>query len=231
MPRDLDAILVEAVKLIDPPADSVDLFQATLATTISTVRGIHEKTANLPSPAEMKSDVAEYLEALRVVRKKAYAVAPFYWSKAYGRDDPGRDRADRVPPPPYNFVEALDREIREVEARVGFPIPSGAQPRDLTADMAVRAARVFLKNQFVFPKDRDGKDLPAVENPWRQDAPLTEGGRWPELSALIYKAVTGRAKDMMPACRDADKLLLRLPYSSTPRPPRPKSRRVTAPRR
>jgi hypothetical protein len=247
MPRDLDAILVEAVKLIDPPADSVDLFQATLATTISTVRGIHEKTANLPSPAEMKSDVADYLEALRVARKKAYAVAPFYWSKAYGRDDPGRDRADRVPPPPYNFVEALDREIREVEARASFPVPYSAKPRDSTADMAANAACGLLEARFIFPKDRDDKDLhlPAVKNPWRQDAPLTKGGRWPMLAALIYKAVTGRDNhhDMMPACRQVRaeqrlarraareravklKTVLRLPYSATRRPRRPKSRRV-----
>jgi hypothetical protein len=101
--------------------------------------------------------------------------------------------------------------------------------------MAAHAARGLLEAQFIFPKDRDGKDLPAVKNPWRQDAPLTEGGVWLELAALIYEAVTGRANhDMMPACRQAarpwawpwrDELLLRLPYSSTPRPPRPKSRR------
>jgi hypothetical protein len=230
MPRELAAILDAAVKLINPPPDSKKLFRATLETAISTVRGIHEKTASLPSPGKMRDRAESYLTALLVAKKRAKAVAPFYWSKAFGRDDdPGHDRADRVPPPPYNFIEALDREIREVKACVNFPVPRGAQQRDLTADMAVRASRGFLEAQS-FPKDRDGKDL--VKNPWRQDAPLTEGGVWPELSALIYEAVTGRANhDMMPACRDADKLLLRLPYSSTPRPPRPKSRRVTAPRR
>jgi hypothetical protein len=235
MSRDLD----EMVKLIfadqrDPPAESVELFQTMLETTISTVRGIHERTASLPSPKEMKDDVADYLEALRAARKKAYAVAPFYRSKAFGRDDdPGHDRADRVPPPPYNFVEALDREIREVKARADFPVPHGAQQRDLIADMAARGARDLLEAQFVFPKDRDGKDPPGVANPWRQDAPLTKGGLWLKLSAFIYKAVTGRDKDMMLACRDVDEplLLLRLPYSATPRPPRPKSRRATAPRR
>jgi hypothetical protein len=193
MPRDRDVILKEAEELIDPPKDSVELFQATLETTISTVRGIHEKTARLPSPAKMKSDIAAHLKALRAARKTANAVAPFYWSKAFGRDDdPGHDRKDRVPPPPYNFVEALDREIREVEARAGFPVPHGAQQRDLIADMAVCAARGLLKARFVFPKDRDDKDLPGVKNPWRQKAALTDKGAWPRLAALIYEAVTGR---------------------------------------
>jgi hypothetical protein len=214
MPRDLNAILDEAVDLIDPLKGSVELFQATLETTISNVRGIHEKTTSLPSPAEMRDDVAAHLEALGAVRKTAFAVAPFYWSA--------------------DFAAALDQETREVKARAGFPVPHGAQPRDLTADMAAHAARGLLEFRFIFPKDRDDKDLhlPAIKNPWQQDAPLTEGGRWPMLAALIYEAVTGRANhDMMPACRDADELLLRLPYSTTPRPPRPKSRRATAPRR
>jgi hypothetical protein len=212
MPRDLAAILAAAVELINPPPDSKELFRATLETTISTVRGIHEKTTGLPSPAEMKSRVADYLKTLSAVRKTANAVAPFYWSA--------------------DFVEALDREIREVEARAGFPVPHGAQQRDLIADMAARAARGLLELRFIFPKDCDGKDLPAVENPWRQDAPLTAGRAWPELSALIYEAVTGIDNhDMMKACREADELLLRLPYSSTPRPPRPKTRRATAARR
>ncbi len=98
--------------------------------------------------------------------------------------------------------------------------------------MAAHAARGLLEVRFIFPKDRDGKDLPAVANPWRQDATLTEGRPWLKLAALIYEAVTGEYDhDMMLACRDADEPLLRLPYSSTPRPRRPKSRRVTAPRR
>jgi hypothetical protein len=227
MPRDRDAILDAAVRLIDPPAK--EMFRAALTTTISTVRGIHEKTVNLPSPAEMKDNVADYLKTLRAARKKANAVAPFYWSKAFGRDDdPGHDRADRVPPPPYNFVEALDREIREVEARADFPV-LGAPPRNLIADMAARAACDLLEARFIFPKDRDGKYLPAVANPWRQDA---KGGLWLELAALIYEDVTGvDSHDMKLACRDVGEPLLRLPYSSTPRPGRPKSRRATAPRR
>jgi hypothetical protein len=212
MPRDLDAILAAAVELINP--DAVGLFQATLETAISTVRGIHERAVNLPSPAEMKSDVADYLKALRAARKKAYAVAPFYWSA--------------------DFAAALDQETREVKARAGFPVPHGAQPRDLTADMAAHAARGLLEARFIFPKDRDDKDPPGIKNPWRRGAPLTEGGLWPELAALIYEAVTGRDNhDMMPACRQTNEvdakgrpeLLLRLPYSSTPRPRRPKSRR------
>jgi hypothetical protein len=215
MPRDLNAILAAAVKLIfaaqrDPPAESVELFQTTLDTTISTVRGIHEKTASLPSPAEMKDNVDDYLKALRTARKKAYAVAPFYWS--------------------FDFAAALNQEAREVKARAGLPVPHGAQQRDLIADMAARAARDLLEVRFIFPKDRP---LPAVANPWRQDARLTKGRLWLKLAALIYKGATGkRPPDMMLACRDFDKPLLRLPYSSTPRSPRPKSRPATAaPRR
>jgi hypothetical protein len=212
MPRELDAILTAAVKLIDPAADSIGLFRATLETTISTVREIHERSVNLPSPAEMKGDVADYLEALRAARKKAYAVAPFYWSA--------------------DFVAALDQETREVKARAGFPVPHGAQPRDLTADMAARAARDLLETRFVFPEHCGKIIVPGVKNPWRRDATLTEGGPWLTLAALIYEAVTGRDNhDMMPACRQADELLLRLPYSSTPRPRRPKSRRATDARR
>ncbi len=103
MPRDPDTILADAVDLIDPQEDSIELFQATLKTAIATVRSFHERAANLPSPAEMKDLMEDYLDALRAARKAANAVAPFYWSKAFGRDDdPGHDRADRVPPPPYN---------------------------------------------------------------------------------------------------------------------------------
>jgi hypothetical protein len=232
MPRELAAILDAAVKLINPPPDSKKLFRATLETAISTVRGIHEKTASLPSPGEMRDRAESYLTALLVAKKRAKAVAPFYWSKAFGRDDdPGHDRADRVPPSPYNFIEALDREIREVEACVNFPVPHGAQQRDLTADMTARAARGFLEVQFVFPEDHGKIIVPGVKNPWRRDVKPTAGIVL-KLAALIYEAVTGEYDhDMMPACREADELLLRLPYSSTPRPPRPKSRRATAPRR
>jgi hypothetical protein len=244
---DLAEILAAAVKLIDPPQGTDGLCWATLETAISTVLWFHERTVNLPSPAEMKKDMASYLTALRAVRRRANAVAPLYWSKAFGdvqsqRNDrqicpstleqiaataasppsPNVERADRAPPPPYNFVEALDREIREVEDRAGFPV-RGAPPRDLTADMAARTARGLLEVRFIFPKDQDGKDLPAVENPWRQDAPLN-GDLLITLAGLIYTAVTGMDRDMTPACREANEELLRLPYSSTPRPLR-KSRR------
>jgi hypothetical protein len=115
-----------------------------------------------------------------------------------------------------------------VEDRADFPVPHGGQQRDLIADVAAQAARGLLELRFFFPKDRDDKDPPGVKNPWRQKATLTDKGAWPRLAALIYEAVTDRYDhDMMPACRQADELLLRLPYSATPRPPRPKSRRST----
>jgi hypothetical protein len=232
MSRKPNTILTEAVDLINP-RDSVELFRATLKTAIATVRGFHERAANLPPPREMKTLAADYLKALREARKAANAVAPFYWSKAYGPGhDPGHDRADRVPPSPYNFVEALDREIREVEDRADFPVPYGAKPRDVIADMAARAARDFLEARFIFPEHCGKITVPGIKNPWRRDARLTDGGPWLKLAALIYEAVTGEYDhDMMLACRDADEPLLRLPYSSTRRPSRPKSRRVTAPRR
>ncbi len=213
MSRDRDAILKAAVDLIDPLAKNVELFRATLKTAIATVRSFHERAANLPSPREMKKTrVADYLKALRAARKKANAVAPFYWSA--------------------DFIEALDREIREVEDRAGFPVPPGAQQRDLIADMAARAARGLLETRFVFPEHCGKIIAPGVKNPWRQDAPLTAEGPWLTLAALIYEAVTGKDNhDMMPACRQADELLLRPPYSSTPRPRRPKSRRATDARR
>jgi hypothetical protein len=92
MPRNLNAILKAAEDLIDPRKDDVELFQATLETAISTVRGIHKKTANLPSPGEMRDRVEAYLTALRVVKKKANAVAPLYWPKAFD----GRSRPDET---------------------------------------------------------------------------------------------------------------------------------------
>src|ERR1700730_15060028 len=139
MSRERDEILAEAVDLIDP--DSVELFQATLDTTTSSVRGMHERTANVPPPRKMKTRVGTYVTALRAARARGRAVGPFYWSG--------------------DFMDALDREIREVEARAGFPVPPGAQPRDLTADMAAHAARGLLEVRFIFPKDRDGKDPPG----------------------------------------------------------------------
>lgn len=212
MPRDLNMILTAAEEAIEPPADSVEVFRATLETAISTVRGFHEATANLPSPGEMKTRVADYLKALRAARKAANVVRRFHWTA--------------------DFVATLDQEIREVEDRAGFPVPHGAKQRDLVADMAARAARDLLETRFVFPEHCGKIIVPGVKNPWRRDATLTEGGPWLTLAALIYEAVTGRDNhDMMPACRQADELLLRLPYSSTPRPRRPKSRRATDARR
>ena len=88
-----------------------------------------------------------------------------------------------------------------------FPVRDGAQPRDSTADMAARVAR-DLRGPFRFP-ERSAASICPCRKPLATDAPLSEGGLWLELAALIYKAVTGKAHDMMPACRDADELLPR----------------------
>jgi hypothetical protein len=201
MPRDLNAILDAAVKLIDPPEDSVEMFRAKVRTCIETTRNVHQTTANLPLPGEMRDLAVAYTNALKRVRRAAGAV------RSFSRSD--------------DFIAALDREILRVhmDARDCLVVRDGARPRDTVADLAAFMARDLIDpDPYRHPENR-GKDLPVIECSWRRPAMLSYGGLWLELAALIYKGATGKkAPDMMKYCREVDGLkpryVVRLPFKA-----------------
>jgi hypothetical protein len=176
MPRDLDAILAAAEKLIsekliNPPEDSVEAWCAQLSTCIDTVRRCYQETANLPPPGEMRDRAESYLNALLVAKKRARAFHP--------PAQPGRIY------PWDNFLAELDREIMWVETTATcLVVPHGSQQRDTVADVAAMLARNIIGHER---------------------ATLTDGGLWPELAALIFEGATGEpGHDMMKACREVD---------------------------
>jgi hypothetical protein len=185
MSRDLDAILTEAVKLINPPPDSVEAFQAQLTARIECACQIHQKIANVPPPGEMKARADDYLNALLAARKKADAARPFYWSS--------------------DFAAALEQEIIQVDARTIVVVPKGAPQHDRVADIAVLMARDLIDpDPYRHPENR-GKDFPPFDCPWRRRATLTRGGAWLKLASLIFEGATGvRGRDMMEYARHID---------------------------
>jgi hypothetical protein len=188
MPRKLDAIVAEAEKLIKAlcaksgrilPPDSVEAFRAQLKARIECARDIHQRTADVPPPGEMKDRATDYLKVLRRGKKHAEAVRPFHWS-----DD---------------FIAALDQEIIEVDALTCLDVRKDDGPqRDQAAELAVIMARDFIDpDPYRHPENR-GKDLPAIDCPWRQPATL-------ELASLIFEGATGvRGRDMMEYARHID---------------------------
>jgi hypothetical protein len=190
MPRDLNMILTAAAEAIKPPVDSVEAFRAQLTTCINGARHIYQKTRDTPAPGKMKALWADYLEALQQIEKKARALK---WLLPGENDD---------------FTEALKQEIdlADVQATC-LHVPKGAPQRDLVADAAASMARSLIDpNPYRHPENV-GKDLPAIDCPWRRRATLTNEGPWLTLAALIYEGATGIPdRDMMKACREIDKL-------------------------
>jgi hypothetical protein len=214
MPRKLDEILseaeawavAEAEKLIKPRKDDVEAFRAQLTACIDLAR--HDPTANLPLPGEMKALAVAYTNALKRARRAAGAVKPVYQSG---------ERAAQF----QDFLAALDCEILRVrmDALDCLVVRDGARPRDTVADLAAFMARDLMDpDPYRHPENR-GKDLPAIECPWRQPAKLTYKRPWLELAALIYEGATGKdAPDMMKYCREVDDLkpryVVRLPFKA-----------------
>jgi hypothetical protein len=198
MPRKLDEILADAVKLINPPKDSVEAFRAQLKARIDVARRYHQETANMPPPGEMKDRAKAYLTALLAAKKRARSFhGPAHSTRIYPWD---------------NFLAELDREIMWVEpTATGLVVPHGSQQRDTVADLAAFMARDLIDpDPYRHPENR-GKDLPAIDCPWRQRPTLTDSGPWLKLATLIYEGATGEYNcDMMKACREVDQ----------PRPPR-----------
>lgn len=188
MPRPLDEILVDAVDVIKPPANSVEAFRAQLTTCINGARYIYQKTANLPAPGKMKALWADYLEALRKIEKKARALKCL------------------LPGETDKFGEALEQEIYLADATAAcLHVPKGAPQRDMVADAAARMARSLIDPDTYRHPENVGKDLPAIDCPWRRPATLTYEGPWLKLAELIYEGATGiPGRDMMKACREAD---------------------------
>jgi hypothetical protein len=216
MPRDLQAILDEAEaravaaaeKLIKPRKDNVEAFRTQLKARIGVARRHHQETANLPLPGEMKALAVAYTNALKRARRAAGAVKPVYQSG---------ERAAQF----QDFLAALDCEILRVrmDALDCLVVRDGARPRDTVADLAAFMARDLMDpDPYRHPENR-GKDLPAIECPWRQPAKLTYKRPWLELAALIYEGATGKdAPDMMKYCREVDDLkpryVVRLPFKA-----------------
>jgi hypothetical protein len=177
MPRELDAIVAEAVKLIDPPKDSVEAFRAQLKARIDVSRRCHQETANLPPPGKMKKRAAAYLTALRTAKKRGHA---FYPPAQSGRT--------------YPFLADLDHEIMVVETTATcLAVPLGSPQRDQAADLAVIIARDFIDPH------------PAIECPWRRCWAKTRGGACLTLASLIFEGITGtRGRDMMEYARQID---------------------------
>jgi hypothetical protein len=198
MPRDLDAILAAAVKLIDPREGDVEAFQAQLKVCIDTVRRCHQEDANVLPLGQMKKRAAAYLDLLQRVRKAA--LQQRRWTRPKASDD---------------FTAALDQEINQVDATAwGLDVPidelgraKGSPQRNVVADVALIMARDFIDpDPYRHPENR-GKDLPVFECPWRRRAAKTKGGVWLRLAALIYESATGKtASDsmMMKHCREVD---------------------------
>jgi hypothetical protein len=186
MPRKLDAILTEAVGVIKPPMDSVEAFRSQLTACINAARNIHQATANVPPPGEMKDRAGAYLKVLLRTKEAANAVKPFHQS-----DD---------------FLEALDREIWEVDGLTCLVVPRGSPQRDMITDAAAIMARDLIDpDPYRHPENR-GKDLPAIDCPWRRPARLTVGGPWLRLASLIFEGATGtRGRNMMKYCREIDR--------------------------
>jgi hypothetical protein len=184
MSRKLDAILTEAVKVIKPPADSVEAFRDQLTARVNVARHIHQATANVAPPGEMKDRAGAYLKVLRRTKEAASAVT-FHQSD--------------------HFLQALDREIWEVDGLTCLVVPPGSPQRDTVIDIAAIMARDLIDpDPYRYPENHSLYG-PFVECSWRRRATLTRGGAWLALAALIYEAVTGtRGRDMMEYCRQID---------------------------
>jgi hypothetical protein len=186
MPRALDAILKAAVELIDPSPEHREAFRAQLKARIECARDIHQRTADVPPPGEMKALWADYLKVLQRVREKARVVKRFR---------PGETD---------DFNEALEHEIHRADATAACLVvrkDDGPQRDRATADVATIMARDLIDpDPYRHPENR-GKDLPAIDCSWRQPATLTRGGAWLELASLIFEGATGvRGRDMMEYC-------------------------------
>jgi len=136
-PRDRDAILAEAVKLIDPPKDSVEAFRAQLTARLNAARRTHKKTANIPPPGEMKDRAVAHLKALHAVKKTAAALKSF-----------GPGETD-------DFNEALKREIHWAGAIAdGLVVPPGSPPPNAAAHTAAFVARDLIDpNPYRHPEN------------------------------------------------------------------------------
>jgi hypothetical protein len=107
MPRKLDEILTEAVKLINPRKDNVEAFRAQLKVRIDTACRVHQVTAKTPPLGQMKKRAVAYLDLLQRVRKAA--LQQRQWTHPKASDD---------------FTAALDQEINRVDATAwGLDVP------------------------------------------------------------------------------------------------------------
>jgi hypothetical protein len=194
MARDLDKILAAAVELIDPPEDSIEAFRAQLKARIECARQIHQETANLPPPGEMRDRAVRYLKKLLATKKavRAFHQPAHSPSRTYPWDD---------------LLAALDQEIIRVDVYTCLVVRKDDGPqRDQATDLAVILARDLIDpDPYRHPENR-GKDFPPIDCPWRRCAALTRGGAWLTLASLIYESVTGtRGRDMMEYCRQIEK--------------------------
>lgn len=183
MPRKLKVILTEAVKVIEPPVDSVEAFRTQLTTLIDTARRIHQSAASVPPPGEMRDRAHAYLKALRAARAVADAVCSS-----------------------SDFIAALDREILHADTLTCLVVPPGSPQRDTVTDIAALMARDLIDPDPYRHPENHSLYGPFVECSWRRPARLTYRGPWLRLASLIFEGATGtRGRDMMKYCREIKK--------------------------
>jgi hypothetical protein len=203
MPRELDAIVAEAVKLIDPRKDNVEAFRAQLKARIECARQNHQETANLPQPGALKRRAGRYLKKLLATKKAVRAFhPPAHPGWTYPWDD---------------LLAALDQEIMVVETTATcLVVPLGSPHRDQATDLAIIIARDFIDpDPYRHPENRD-KDIPPIDCPWRRRWALTRGGAGLTLASLIFEGITGiRGRDMMEYALHIDRRRPR--YEARPR--------------
>ena len=109
--------------------------------------------------------------------------------------DMGEDATDE-------FLEYLHLEIREIErameqlGRGDVATPNNSK-RDMHAEVSVQFARALMEGM-----DPEGERVPAPEYLWQCKPVKTQHGKWHQISNLIYKAITGKNKDMWKYCRE-----------------------------
>jgi hypothetical protein len=168
--RSLDEIVVEALKVIDPPLKSCDEWRAKVVDRIRRV----QIRSRIVRARELKKSVDDYDKALRVTREKAFAFVLFPSKELLERLDDeiamiARFRQLSFAPPPLS-----SKPLKKIKKK-------GKKPRDLDAEIAVRAAHDLI-----------------ADCPWKKKPSLYVEGAWHRLSMLFYEARTGVAdKDIM----------------------------------
>ncbi len=128
--RTRDDLVAAALEVIKPPADQREAVRAKLRKDIDWLREF-AKAGRPPTPGRFKQQLADYLKALHLTRRKHVR-----WPSWVQHEKQERKQ----------LLEILDREIERVEIRRDdVSVKEGARPLDRIARVATeRAAEYFL---------------------------------------------------------------------------------------